>query len=1449
MNISNIRAIKVIITSLAGILMLLGASHEALAGTGNIFLNYSSPIEVSGSLLRLNGSYVLTSDDDKPSDLIPSSCQSPMVSSECYDGSQGIGELAQLHYKVDGNSKGAINTLLRGYNYFTGAWTDLGIMKSFSLGIDVTSLDPALWHEVEVYFQDIFGYRCQNCYWFGCGYSNFDIRGIGNEFASKKLKFRIKVDIPPDPPCTDPCGCRGSGGSSGSGGSGSGGFGSNSTEAPGNSTFNIITGRVSHQQELFSTKAAALATSLTLNYDSKYPLPGALGKGWSHSYDMSLNENSDGTMVLFGGGLSKRFYTKSISGYNPNSLDLSTLIKNSDGTYLVTKIDGTKYTFTAGKKISNITDRYSNTITIDNSVSGITTITDSAGHASILNYDTSDGKVISINDPAGNVYDLAYNTAGLLWKVTYPAPFNTETTRPYWEYLYNTAGLMEYKIDPDRHIVRYVYDSQGRVQESTDPNGVPDTSGNVIAQGHTKSLVYNPATGVTSFTEKDGGQWLYTFDPQTLVIKEKTAPDGTRNNFYYYPNLTLKASTRPFGSGKRLTTFYTYDDHGNLLTEAEPVDLSVYTNPSVDPASIDVATLANLTPPINWAFVYTYDYNNHDRIRSKTDLRGATPLVTRYDYDYATEPGVEIIRITDPETHVTTYRYNADGTLKSVIDANNVPITNTYENGLLASVTDQSRVVTKYTAYDNNGNPQQIQKLDRTGKLIATTDLTYDALNRLRTVTRTTTDTPPVITVAKYDYDQSGNLSSAIDPENKQTRYDYNYKGLITRIIDHDQQETRFTYSGAGCASCSSGVDKLTGVMDAKQLAMGWSGTSYYYDQLGRLERETDPRGKSIRYTYYDNGFLKQKLDTATTPETALITYEYNPRGQLTRKRHANGFTDSFEYDGNGRLWKAANPNISYTIDWYKNGWLKNISDSNGKTVSYEYDNAGNKSRMYGPDGIPYYFGYDQSNRPDWLYTPAGIYDLSYDSNGRLQNIRTGSYGTTGVSYSYDGLDRISNIQRTNYTGQVLASIGYSHDRSGNVLNRSDTVNNTLYEYDNLYRLKTVTANGAVTESYTYDAAGNRATGPATATSYSYSPGNQLDAKTGALYEYDDYGNLKLKTQGTTRYAYSYDNENRLIRVEKKSGTILVSEVTYSYDPFGRRTERNLLKNGVTTISRYVYDGDNILNEYDGSNQVLRRIINYPGRIDFPIAYNTGTSAYLYFRDNLGSVNFITDQNGAAIAEYSYDSFGVPQKTRTGSLPQPYSYTGREYDVETGLYYYRARYYDPQAGRFISRDPIGFAGGDVNLYGYVQNNPVNRIDPLGLASLVTDMRGGYTTFDPRPEDPNGEPLTIETRNAVDRRRSQPGAQDPYTTPDVTPRNNINTSAYGPPGAYIDTGDQRGRDIHGGGSSLPDPFSPRQGWRPTLGCTRGQNEDVQELNRRITDFKMRHPGVRVPYTRR
>ncbi|HRS88498.1 MAG TPA: RHS repeat-associated core domain-containing protein [Smithellaceae bacterium] len=238
---------------------------------------------------------------------------------------------------------------------------------------------------------------------------------------------------------------------------------------------------------------------------------------------------------------------------------------------------------------------------------------------------------------------------------------------------------------------------------------------------------------------------------------------------------------------------------------------------------------------------------------------------------------------------------------------------------------------------------------------------------------------------------------------------------------------------------------------------------------------------------------------------------------------------------------------------------------------------------------------------------------------------------------------------------------------------------------------------------------------------------------------------IKGKWQLITTYAY--DDENRLVEVKIQKGH-KTKEVSFTYDPLGRRISKTVgradfededeedveeddkdkgkgkdddkdkSKHGRPFQPRttyYVYDDQNIIAEYDENNRLIASYIHGPN-IDEPLSAEISRDWVYYHADGLGSITTLTSHMGNVVQRYEYDSFGNMQPTHRW-IRQPFTYTAREFDPETGLYYYRARYYDAKVGRFITRDPIGFDGGDVNLYVYVKNNPVNWTDPNGLRNV------------------------------------------------------------------------------------------------------------------------------------
>ena len=233
-----------------------------------------------------------------------------------------------------------------------------------------------------------------------------------------------------------------------------------------------------------------------------------------------------------------------------------------------------------------------------------------------------------------------------------------------------------------------------------------------------------------------------------------------------------------------------------------------------------------------------------------------------------------------------------------------------------------------------------------------------------------------------------------------------------------------------------------------------------------------------------------------------------------------------------------------------------------------------------------------------------------------------------------------------------------------------------------------------------FDAVGNR-TSSHPSSSYTYSPFNRLTATQTASFGYDADGNNTSKAEGSDLWRFGFDRDNRLFSASTRKRS-----VRYQYDALGRRVRRHTP--GTKELTKYTYDGLDVV--MDDDNGTLTKYLNGEG-IDNKLRQTTGSATSYFLADHLGSSNGLTDSTGALTASSSYDSFGNPSNS---NFPSRYQFTGREYDAFSGLQFSRARFYDPKIGRFISEDPIGFRGGDVNLYGYVRNQPYIYRDSMGL---------------------------------------------------------------------------------------------------------------------------------------
>ena len=324
------------------------------------------------------------------------------------------------------------------------------------------------------------------------------------------------------------------------------------------------------------------------------------------------------------------------------------------------------------------------------------------------------------------------------------------------------------------------------------------------------------------------------------------------------------------------------------------------------------------------------------------------------------------------------------------------------------------------------------------------------------------------------------------------------------------------------------------------------------------------------------------------------------------------------------------------------------------------------------PDTSITTYGYDTLNRLNGLANSwAGSFGFSYDALSRRTQLTRPNGITT--NYNYDSLSHLLSLLHQAGTN-ILDGASYTYDAAGNRTSKGNYLNGVTsnYTYDPLYELTQVTQGTSTTETYSYDAVGNRLSSSGVP-NYSYNSSNELTSNSTGSYTYDANGNTLSDPSGKS---YAWDFENRLTQaVVPGTGT-----VTFKYDPFGRRIQ----KSGPLGTTNYLYSGPNLEEEIDSAGNVVARYVQGL-TVDEPLSeFRSGGASY-YEADVLGSITSLSNSSAALANTYIYDSYGN-ETASTGTLINPFQYTGRDYDSESGLRYYRTRYYDSSNGRFTSED-------------------------------------------------------------------------------------------------------------------------------------------------------------------
>ena len=425
-------------------------------------------------------------------------------------------------------------------------------------------------------------------------------------------------------------------------------------------------------------------------------------------------------------------------------------------------------------------------------------------------------------------------------------------------------------------------------------------------------------------------------------------------------------------------------------------------------------------------------------------------------------------------------------------------------------------------------------------------------------------------------------------------------------------------------------------------------------------------------------------------------------------------------------------------------------------TITQGYDDAGNREsfaiQVGASNGFTNTYTYNALNRVDWIQqtgpdVSGKSVDIDYDPAGRLGSIKRYADDVVGMLlvadavYTFDDANRLTHLAYTDAASAVLADYDWQYDDANRVTQFiSQTDGTATYGYDETDQITSATYDYQDDELQSYDANGNR-----TDTGYATDPNNRMSSDGVYQYLYDFEGNRvqRIENASGATTEYTWDHRNRLVKITELDsvGGSVMKTVEYTYDPLNRRVAKTVDDDGSgpdpAETTFFLHDGDratrdgagdSIVLQLDDSGDITNRYLQ-GAEIDQIFADENALAEVLWpLADNQGTIRDLAtydDANGITeiVNHITYDAFG--QITGEENLAEPtadpadhiFAYTGREWDADADLYYYRARWYDPTPGRFLSEDLLGFHAGDVNLNRYVGNGPTNGTDPSGNETI------------------------------------------------------------------------------------------------------------------------------------
>lgn len=878
-----------------------------------------------------------------------------------------------------------------------------------------------------------------------------------------------------------------------------------------------------------------------------------------------------------------------------------------------------------------------------------------AGDQAQLSYDRS-GRLRSIVDPVGRQLVIGYCPAGFLSQVQ--VEWDGRSI-PLVRYRHDDAGNLLEAVDPAGGATVYEYDFQGRLTTETNRLGgrfhfTYDEDGRCV---HTwgsggyleRKLEYLASPPCVRVTDARGASTHYHLDAQGRVERIVDPAGGETVRLRAG---TLRQEVGPTGA----VTLKEFDGEGHLVRLTGP------TGETTTYEYNDLHLCVRRTNPDGNAWEFDYDELGRPRSVTRPDGTG---------WSFECDDHGLILRVTNPRGHETTYAYDRFGNRSERVDP------------------DGGR-----TRYVHDLFGRLVQFEERNGRQLT------------------------------YDYDARGWLIQVRRDGHSVARYAYDAEGNLTEIVDATGRVLSMTNSAWGHR-----ISRTLRIRGSREPHAEDMTARFEYDQEGRVIRITDPGSRTVEFVFDECGRKKKTIfGDGSTEEfeydaasnvvklwrdgVEMIGYAYDAMNRLVEKTVAGGDRSTFTYDEMGRITEAANDwtTVSFRYDLMGNP----IEESQGDArIRRAFDAMGNCTQLKSVDGAHIAYEYDPLQRPSSIISPeGGRHTLVHGDDFLMPEEHVLPNGLI-ETWHLDPLQRILTEQTTREGDpqHALAERTYHLDEIRRVVRIADAEGSESYRYDKAGRVLAVERNGSPLEQFQYDNSDNivwdAESGPR-----EYDACNRIRAGAGRRFHHSPLAVVKDDALGGSETRYEFDGQGRMLRVTSAGE----ERAVYRYDPFGRRIAKVIAGQEV----RFWWDGTNLLREMDPSHDADNTYVFSP-RTFRPLSKTSRSlenpslpaHEYCYHLDTIGRPQRMTDGSGRVVWSARYCAYGRAEVRGNRPWLNPLRLPGQYHDEETGLHYNIYRYFDPILGRYVSEDPIGFAGSSLNLYSYPPD-PINRTDALGL---------------------------------------------------------------------------------------------------------------------------------------